>query len=378
VKNKRSCWSRSLLFVCMCSVSLAGWVFLGVGGWKELNGAPWPAEARGSRPVESAVKVKGIRTIKLDAPSYATVLAWSSDSQRLAVGVGLDTRIGVWDVRTGRRMPGPGDQSGGTQAIAYSSDGLFLAVARGGVRFRGDVPVPTGPERYVVSLWDARSGTWVQNLVDEAQEIETFGVSSIVFSPDSRHFAVNYTGGLALYVRDGRGWRRVGALAPSASQVAFSPDGTRLVGTTGSEVLVYEVPSGRVIARWLGLRTGVEMGVRTLAYRPNGSQIAVGEGVRLGFFEPSTGVVGRILEPAPPYSVKGLSYAPNSLYLAVGVASVAYLFDAATFATVAVLSEHKHSVDRLAISPDGTQLAAVGGSEITIWELSGLERAASE
>jgi WD40 repeat protein len=120
------------------------------------------------------------------------------------------------------------------------------------------------------------------------------------------------------------------------------------------------------------------MGFRTLAYSPNGSQIAVGEGVRLGFFDPSTGVLGKVLEPAPPYSVKGLSYAPNSVYLAIGVASAAHLVNAATFATVVVLTEHQGGVERLAVSPDGTKLAAVGGPTITIWELSGVERAASE
>src|SRR5215813_8660477 len=52
------------------------------------------------------VKVKGVRIIKLDAPAYATMLAWSADSQRIAVGGSLDRRVTVWDVRTGQRMPG--------------------------------------------------------------------------------------------------------------------------------------------------------------------------------------------------------------------------------------------------------------------------------
>jgi hypothetical protein len=33
-----------------------------------------------------------------------------------------------------------------------------------------------------------------------------------------------------------------------------------LVGTNGNEVLMYEVPTGRVLARWQGLRTGIESG----------------------------------------------------------------------------------------------------------------------
>src|ERR1700730_5468014 len=345
---------------------------------KKFNGAPWPAEARGSRPEESPVKVKGVRTIKIDAPNYANVMAWAPDSHRLAVGGLLDRRMSVWDVRTGQRLAGPADQNGGTQALAYSPDGHYLAVARGAVRFRGDVPVPTGPERYVVSLWDGRSGAWVQNLVDESQEIETFGVSSIAFSPDSRHFAVNYTGGLTIYAKDNAGWHRVGPFAPSASRVAFSPDGTRLIGTTGKEILVYEVPSGRILNQWSGPRAGLEVGFPSLAYRPDGTEVAVGEGVRLGFFNATSGTLLKLLEPSPPYQVKELSYAPSSGYIAIAVAFAAHLIDATSYTTIAVLPEHRHSVDRVAVSPDGSMLAAIGGSVVTIWDLSGLYPSTSQ
>jgi WD40 repeat protein len=214
----------------------------------------------------------------------------------------------------------------------------------------------------------------VQNLVDETQEIGTFIVSSIAFTADSRYLAVPYSSGLALYARLDSGWRRTGALAPGALQVAFSPDGGRLAGTTGKQILLYEVPSGRILSRWPGLRTGIESGFETLAYRADGAQLAVGEGVQLGFFSPVTGGLLKVLELATPYSVKALSYAPNSRYLAVGAAAAAYLVDVASFVTVAVLNEHAHSVDRLSISPDGAKLAAIGGSVVTIWELSGLER----
>jgi WD40 repeat protein len=109
--------------------------------------------AEGIKPREAQVKVKGVRTIPLDAPGYANVMAWAPDSRRLAVGGLLDKRMSVWDVRTGQRLPGPTDQMGGTHGLAYSPDGLYLAVARGVVRSGPDQPMPTGRDRYVVSLW---------------------------------------------------------------------------------------------------------------------------------------------------------------------------------------------------------------------------------
>jgi WD40 repeat protein len=329
--------------------------------------------AEGIKPKEGQVKVKGVRKIPLDAPGYANVMAWAPDSRRLAVGGLLDKRMSVWDVRTGQRLPGPTDQMGGTHGLAYSPDGRYLAVARGMIGRGPDQPMPTGPARYVVSLWDGQSSAWVQNLVDETEEIGSFGIRAMAFSPDARHLAVSYTGGLAFYGRNGMTWRRVGDLAPNAAQVAFSPDGARLIGTISKEILVYEVPRGRIVARWPGLRTGIESGFATLAYRPDGNQVAVGEGMHLGLFDPSSGGREKLFDPARPYTISALSYSKNSRYLAVAVGTTVQLLEATRGSTASVLSDHQHSVDRLGISPDGTLLVAIGGSVATVWELSGLE-----
>ncbi len=48
-----------------------------------------------------------------------------------------------------------------------------------------------------------------------------------------------------------------------------------------------------------------------------------------------------------------------------------------SFTVAAQFPDHRHSVDRLGFSPDGTVLAAVGGSVVTMWELAGLERIGS-
>jgi len=343
------------------------------GLWHRWVEVERPAAAESIKPREAPVKVKGVRTIPLDAPGYANVVAWAPDSRRLAIGGLLDKRMSVWDVRTGQRLPGPADQMGGTHGLAYSPDGRYLAVARGMVRSGPDQPMPAGPERYVVSLWDGQSSAWLQNLIDEKQEIATFGLRGMAFSPDSRYLAVSYTGGLAFYVREEAAWTRIGALAPNAAQVAFSPNSTRLVGTIGSEILVYEVPGNRVLTRWPGLRSGIEVGFPSIAFRSDGKQVAVGEGTRLGFFNAITGELLHAQEPAKPYAISGLSYSPNSHYLAIALRGSIHLVDSVSRAVVVVLADHRHSVDRVAISPDGARLVAVGGPAVTVWELSGLD-----
>jgi len=369
--------TRAVAAVSLGALSLIVHISPEGSRWLRLDRADSLAAAQEGKQREATVKVKAVRRIALDAPGYANVMAWAPDSQRFGVGGLLDKRMSVWDVRTGQRLPGPAEQMGGTHGLAYSPDGRYLAVARGMVGRGPDQPMPTGPKRYVVSLWDGRSGAWIQNLADEIQEIATFGVRSVAFSADSRYLAVSYTGGLVFYAKDGSAWRRAGGRVLSVAHLAFSPDGARLVGTTGKEILSYEVPSGQVLTRWPGLRVGVEIGSPSLAYRPDGSHVAVGDGTRLGFFNPSTGELIKAQEPAAPHQVSDLSYAPNSRYLAVAVGSAVLLFDAMSFTVAAQFPDHRHSVDRLGFSPDGTVLAAVGGSVVTMWELSGLEHIGS-
>lgn len=107
------------------------------------------------------ISTKLVRRITLDVPSFAHHMAWSHDSQRLAVGGSLDKRMSVWDLRTGQRLPNPGDQIGGVHGLAYSGDGRYLAVVRAPVGAQRG-----GQERYTVSLWDARTAALVRNVVE--------------------------------------------------------------------------------------------------------------------------------------------------------------------------------------------------------------------
>ena len=70
-----------------------------------------------------------VRRIQLTRPRTVEFLSWSADSRRIVVGSILDARVGVYDVETGERLPGPEDRIGGVRALAHSPDGRYLAAS---------------------------------------------------------------------------------------------------------------------------------------------------------------------------------------------------------------------------------------------------------
>jgi WD40 repeat protein len=345
-----------------------------------------PASAQGQGSAEGGgrpLKIKGVRQISIDAPKSVTTMAWAPDSRRIAVGGALDRHVSLWDARTGKRLPGPGDY-GPVRSMAYSSDGRYLALDWG---VSGGPPQPgrssTGPRAtgdYSTSLWDGATGAWVQNLVDEVGHIRAYGAPSIAFSPDSRYLAVAYRLQVAFYAQEGGFWKRVGGLFPDLlEQVVFSPDGTRVAGvnrrfhnrqpTGDATVKVLEVPSARVLADWVTF-TPVGSGRARIAYRPDGREIAASHGPQLAILDASNGNLVRTLEPDKPYDVTSLSYMFDGRYLAVASRDM-FVYETTSWTLIAKLTEHGQAILEAAFSPDGTMIAAVAGNPITIWDAAG-------
>jgi WD40 repeat protein len=348
-----------------------------------------PASAQGQGSTEGGgrpLKVKGVRQISIDAPKSATAMAWAPDSRRIAVGRDLEKEISVWDAQTGRRLPGPGEY-GPVSCMAYSPDGRYLVTDRGVSIHPGQPGAPptaggvTGS--YSTILWDAMTGAWVQNLVDERDEIPARGAHALAFSADSRYLGLAYTFQTAFYTEERGVWRRVGGLYPGLlQQIAFSPDGTKIAGVerrhhpgqpTGDATLkLIEVPSARILADWVTF-TPVGAERRRVAYSPNGREIAVGQGTQLAIVDAGSGKLLRTMELDRPYEVLSLSYSLDARYLGVAVRDL-YVYDTTSWVLVAKLSEHGFSRHRLimqtAFSPDGSMIAAVGGNPITVWDLA--------
>jgi WD40 repeat protein len=226
------------------------------------------------------------------APSGTWKTALSADGRTAVTAGGGDATVAVWDVATGalrRRVParGPGD---GVMALAADGATLVTADAVGGEVCRVPLGGP-GRERCVeladdhvaglltalspdgrlvadgspygmVVLFDAATGRRLGDglVIDSAAaagaaaaaDTVPVPITALAFSRDgARLAAAQADGRIAVFAT--RPWRRIATLralppgpwppaddAPRVAQVAFMPDGRRLVAAAGRELAVFD------------------------------------------------------------------------------------------------------------------------------------------
>ena len=230
---------------------------------------------------------------------------------------GVQWRLRFWDTATGQPHCGPIELPQAVVSQAWTADGKRLYLADSGKTMRV-VDVATG------------------------EVVRTFPVDAeanryrIALSPDGRWCAHPGPGG-TIQVRDagtGRLFRTIRDHDGSALALAFSPDGSRLLGAGNDRAIkIWDIASGREIAAtaWTGVAVFLEA-----RFSPDGKRVAVA-----GLIRPSlTGEV-RIL-------------------------------DAENAREVWSLKGHTHGVLDVAFSPDGHRLATACRRDGTVrlWDLT--------
>jgi WD40 repeat protein len=272
-------------------------------------------------------------------------------------------------------------------ALVFAPDGKTLA---------------TASER-VVRLWDVATG-------QERQKLQT-GNSRIgfaAFSPDGKWLAVR-KGDVGISLRDARGEQVAEVPAENLWGVAFSPDSKTLAAASGSYVRFWDVET-REQGPFIQDGPGVFISV---AFTPDGKTLAAagyGNGLKrkcklwdlqtrqaradLGefgdtWFKVAMSPDGHYLASVGRGSVVRLADVPAGRGLPSlpegpqGVSWVAFNHDSKGLFTWGpdglvrlydVLSRQQRAsfrvqgVAHLAVSPDGTRLAAYGSGEISIWD----------
>ena len=341
-------------------------------------------------------------------------VAVSPDGKTIA-SASADGTIGLWSTATGKASHAPLKATeGGFSSVAFSPDGKYLATGEGG---------KTGSAGGQIVLWDVAGGytpqvlapgggPWVDGLAfshdgktlaaatDDAsgavysvaerkavcpsigKKVDESVFDAIALSPDSNEVAIGTGRGEteALSVWSTATCKQVGpaidtgklaGLGPNEggwiTSLAYSPDGKQLAVADGSSLLVLDA------ATRLPVRGATQVDpnyyIESLAYSPDGSRIALASKREIELLDASTGkpVGSQLLGPRG--SALSVAFGADGHSMAAGSSSGdVEVYDLQNEPLTARVPAGTTSVSAIAFSPDGKVLASAGaGGVISLW-----------
>jgi len=295
-----------------------------------------------------------------------TALAWSPDGWSLAVGTSGGS-ISLWDANGGARGHASG-HAGAVVRVAWSPEGRSLV---------------TGGEDGTVRLWDA-DGRQRLRLKETHERVNFVG-----FSPDGRSVITGDTHlGRVLDASTGDETRR------------FKPDQVMIAsaGISGADrlltvayvahedgywvntVRVWEAATGRAL-RDFAFESDANEAPTAIAASADGSVIAVlGSDRLVVVIDGETGAVRHRL--AVPSSVERLAVSPDGSWLATSSivsrrGGTFIVWNARRGTEVARVQAHSRPLTSLSVSSDGQRVASASEGTVKLWELATMRELAA-
>jgi WD40 repeat protein len=343
---------------------------------------------------------------------------FSPDGDRVATGSANGTAK-VWDARSGEELLSLSVSGGAVGEVKFSPDGRTLITGGTGAtrvwdvtpEGRGEslsIATPSGSFLVAYGLggsvlvsaddtgtyvWDATSGDRLDGFpregdltgfvtddrrvlvsadppvirVDNTGEMratypptELNELNVAAYSPDGSVLASGHLDG-RLLLWDAETGAQIAALAPasdrqpSVNDLAFSPDGSRLVSASSGAAKVWDLQTDRVIRRFAHADA-----VSSVAFSPDGALVATGSedgSVRIWELEGERVIVLAGHQGA----VNSVQFSPDGTRVATSSQDQTIrLWDVETGREVLILRGNTSSVGDAAFSPDGVHLASAG------------------
>lgn len=333
-------------------------------------------------------------------------LAFSPDGALIATA-SSDTRAKIWDAASGEVLltlsghtlpvTGLAFNPAGTQLATVSWDrtirtwritpagealfipidppwSLRLSTGPDGIPIAADIP-----KESAVKTWDPSSGNKLLSLFNTDGPI-----SLAVFSPDGERIAG--VRGQDIIIRDASTGELQGSLTGHSAGITcleFSPDGTRVVsGSANGELFLWDPETGQKTFELQGVTDGfspfVQFEIFAVAFNPEGTRLVSGDTYgQAVLWDMNTGeqLAVRIFEEAVgnhsfPDVGFDVAFSPDGRRAAItGGLGTTKIWDAATWEDVLTLEGHTGAVTSVTFSADGTRIAtgSVDGTAM-VWD----------
>ncbi len=209
-----------------------------------------------------------------DTPNQVDALAWSPQGDKLAVGY-ADGTVKIWNASSLEPVYTLQGHTDEVTSLAWKPDGSQLA--SGG--FDTTVRVWAGGQDGTVRVWDAESGVLLATLPD----ISPFSVLGITWSLDSSQI---YTFGFDVNqnfrIWDAQTFELLSkeSNAGDVFQIAWSPERTQAaLANVAGQVIIVDATTFEAVQIFdePEMRSGGNYQIYTVAWRPDGSEVASGD-----------------------------------------------------------------------------------------------------
>jgi WD40 repeat protein len=359
--RKKQGWLRILL--ATVAIVALGWAGIGLDPMSlNLDGWRWFVEADSPTP-------RLVRVFAHDGEIGD--IAWSPDGRKIAAGGQLHHALMIWDASTGALLRKLDREHGGISAVAWSRDGRYVAAGR------WFTEVARG--HFAIHIWDGETGQRLHSLLGPlplGQGANNVGSRALTFSPDGTLLAAGHRGAVSIHeVKSGRLVSVSRSHVSTGKAVAFSPDGKH-IATSGefqrSPIEVFDVATGDHVRSLVGDPESPF----TLAYRPDGREIATADSKRpiIIVWDVGGGRPARVLT-GHTHPIYALAYSLDGELLAsASPGGGVIVWDAGTGARMLALPSPTDLTGSIAFSPDARYLAAPVERQIRIWDLSAVRR----